>query len=98
MRERKHAEFEGLKSKLAGQERYRNLVPNNAFLASFATYTDLVPTYEHMLREEGGDLERFYARVKNYASRPPAERGPLSQAGGRQPAGRLRSAECRRSS
>jgi len=78
MRERKRAELEGLTSKLAGQERYRNVVPNNAFIASFATYRDLVPTYEHMLREEGGDLERFYARVKKYAANPPDERGPLS--------------------
>ena len=81
MRERKRAELEGLKKKLEGQERYRNLVPNNAFIASFATYSDLVPTYEHMLREEGGDLERFYARVKKYAASPPGERGPLSKPG-----------------
>jgi predicted aminopeptidase len=79
MRERKRAELEGLKEKLAGQERYRGLTPNNAFLASFATYFDLVPTYEHMLQEEGGDLERFYARVKKYAASPPDERGPLSK-------------------
>jgi predicted aminopeptidase len=79
MRERKRAVLEGLKAKLAGHERFKKLAPNNAFLASFATYTDLVPTYEHMLREEGGDLERFYARVKEYAARPPYERGPLSK-------------------
>ncbi len=79
MRERKRAELDGLKAKLTGHERYKDLVPNNAFLASFATYFDLVPTYEHMLREEGGDLERFYARVKEYAARPPYERGPLSK-------------------
>ena len=81
MRERKRAELDGLKAKLAGQERFKDLVPNNAFLASFATYTDLVPTYEHMLQEEGGDLERFYARVKKYAASPPDERGPLSVTG-----------------
>ena len=79
MRERKRAELDGLKTKLVGYERFKNLVPNNAFLASFATYTDLVPTYEHMLQEEGGDLERFYARVKKYAASPPYERGPLSK-------------------
>jgi predicted aminopeptidase len=79
MRERKRAELDDLKVKLAGQPRYKDLVPNNAFLASFATYTDLVPTYEHMLQEEGGDLERFYARVKKYAASPPDERGPLSK-------------------
>ena len=79
MRDRKRAELEGLKAKLAGYERFKDLVPNNAFLASFATYTDLVPTYEHMLQEEGGDLERFYARVKKYAASPPDARGPLSK-------------------
>jgi predicted aminopeptidase len=79
MRERKLAELADLKAKLAGQERYKDLAPSNAFLASFATYTDLVPTYEHLLQEEGGDLGRFYARVKKYAASPPDERGPLSK-------------------
>jgi len=79
MRERKRAELEGLRAKLAGQERYKNIAPNNAFIASFTTYTDLVPTYEHLLQEEGGNLERFYARVKKYAASPPSERGPLSK-------------------
>jgi len=78
MRERKRAELEALKAKLAGSARFKDVAPNNAFLASFATYTELVPTFEHLLREEGGDLGRFYARVKAYAARPPAERGPLS--------------------
>jgi predicted aminopeptidase len=79
MREQKRAELEGLKAKLAGQERYKDVAPNNAFIASFVTYTDLVPTYEHLLQEEGGDLERFYARVRKYAASPPGERGPLSK-------------------
>jgi predicted aminopeptidase len=79
MRERKRAELDELKAKLAGQARYKDIAPNNAFIASFATYTDLVPTYEYILKEEGGDLERFYARVKKYAASPPDERGPLSK-------------------
>jgi predicted aminopeptidase len=79
MRERKRAELDDLKAKLAGQARYKDVTPNNAFLASFATYTDLIPTYEHILQEEGGDLERFYARVRKYAASPPGERGPLSK-------------------
>ena len=78
MRERKKTELEQLKSKPAGEERFRDLAPNNAFLASFATYTELVATFEHLLREEGGDLERFYAKVKKYAASEPSSRGPLS--------------------
>lgn len=78
MREKKRAELESLKAKLAGQERFRELTPNNAFLASFATYTQLVSTFEHLLREEGGDLERFYAKIKALAANAPSNRGPLS--------------------
>ncbi|HEY2573700.1 MAG TPA: aminopeptidase [Verrucomicrobiaceae bacterium] len=36
---------------------------NNARLASVATYYDLVPAFEAMLRNCHGDLERFYASV-----------------------------------
>jgi predicted aminopeptidase len=78
MRERKRAELQDLKAKLAGQERLKDQDPNNAFLASFATYTELVGTFEHLLQQEGGDLERFYARVKAYAASAPSNRGPLS--------------------
>jgi len=78
MRDRKRAELQALRTRLAGEERYRDMVPNNALLASYATYTELVATFEHLLREEGGDLERFYARVKAYAASAPSNRGPLS--------------------
>ena len=78
MRERKQAELQVLRTRLAGQERFKDQVPNNAMLASFATYTDLVGTFEHMLREDGNDLGRFYARVKAYAASAPSNRGPLS--------------------
>ena len=37
-------------------------------LASFGTYTQLVPMFERLLAEEGGDLPRFYERVKKLAS------------------------------
>jgi predicted aminopeptidase len=79
MRERKQAELAALQAKLAGYPRFKEQAPNNAFLASFATYTELVPTFEHLLLQEGGDFERFYARVKKYAASPPQERGPLSK-------------------
>ena len=67
-----------LKARLAGRERFGELVPNNAFLASFATYTELVPTFEHLLAEEGGDLEKFYAKIRILAANERSNRGPLS--------------------
>ena len=89
MRERKQAELENLKAKLARRDQFRDLVPNNAFFASIATYTQLVSTFEHLLAEESGDLGLFYARVKTLAeggwrgftpapSIAPSNRGPLS--------------------
>lgn len=79
MRESKRSELDALKSKLAGQERFRDLAPNNAYLASFATYTELVPTFEHLLAEEGGDLEKFYMKIKALAANERSNRGPLSK-------------------
>ena len=77
MRERKQRELEALRLKLSG--RYRDVVPNNAFLASFATYTELVTEFEFILKENDGDLERFYAQVRRYAASAPSNRGPLSK-------------------
>jgi len=47
--------------------------PNNAFLASIAVYTELVPAFERLL-VESGSLERFYARVKKLAAARQPER------------------------
>jgi predicted aminopeptidase len=69
MRERKRAEFAELQKALESNSRFRVLEPNNALLASYATYTQLVPVFEKLLAEEGGDLERFYARAKQLAAR-----------------------------
>jgi len=77
MRERKRRELDELKQKLSG--RFKDLAPNNAFLASFATYTELVNEFEFILKENGGDLERFYAQVRRYAASAPSNRGPLSK-------------------
>ncbi|HEY8067303.1 MAG TPA: aminopeptidase [Burkholderiales bacterium] len=68
MREKKRAEFAELRKVLEANSRFRMLEPNNALLASFATYTQLVPAFEKLLAEEGGDLERFYARAKKLAA------------------------------
>ena len=47
--------------------------PSNAFLASIAVYTDLVPAFERLLAESGC-LEAFYRRVKELAAAEPAKR------------------------
>lgn len=68
MRERKRAELEALRPWLATLRGFEGAEPNNAFLASYATYTDLVPMFERLLAESKGDLPAFYARVKQLAS------------------------------
>jgi len=47
--------------------------PNNAFLASIAVYTELVPAFERLLAETG-NLEDFYRRVKKLAAAKQPER------------------------
>ena len=42
-------------------------MPNNAQLASVAIYTQRVPAFEALLREQGGDLPKFFAAVKALA-------------------------------
>jgi predicted aminopeptidase len=89
MRERKRAEFEALRLFLADYPTLKDVEPNNALLASFASYTGMVPIFEELLMEEGGDLERFYARVRAMApvgagsatpapATLPSSRGPSS--------------------
>jgi predicted aminopeptidase len=77
-REQKRLEFAELKKALASNPRFKDVQANNALLASFATYTQLVPAFESILAEEGGDLERFYSRVRALAASGPSSRGPLS--------------------
>ncbi|MBL8472039.1 MAG: aminopeptidase [Rhodocyclaceae bacterium] len=47
---------------------------NNATLASVSLYTRLVPDFERLLAAEHNDLPRFYARVRELAELPRAER------------------------
>jgi len=47
---------------------------NNAQLNSVATYYDLVPAFEQLLKSNNEDLEKFYAAVKKLAKLPNAER------------------------
>jgi predicted aminopeptidase len=42
--------------------------PNNAFLVSVSVYTQLVPGFERLLAETGGNLPAFYARVRELAA------------------------------
>jgi predicted aminopeptidase len=82
-------EYRELKTSWGGFAGYDRLFaqrPNNAFLASIAAYTELVPAFRAMLAAEGGDMERFYASVKKLAELPAEERrarlgGPASSIG-----------------
>ena len=48
--------------------------PTNASLASVALYSSKVPAFRALLSAEGGDLPRFYTRVKELARLPKRER------------------------
>jgi predicted aminopeptidase len=47
---------------------------NNAQLNSVAAYYDLVPSFERLLAQNGGDLEKFYAAADRLAREPEADR------------------------
>jgi predicted aminopeptidase len=68
MRERKRAELEALRPVMARMPAFEGQEPNNAFLASYATYTDLLPAFEKLLAEAKGDLPAFYALARKFAS------------------------------
>jgi len=63
---------------MAGYDRwfagYGNQGPNNASLVSVALYTAQVPAFRALLAQEGDSLPRFYARVKELAALPKADR------------------------
>jgi predicted aminopeptidase len=54
----------GVKSRLAQE---LTGAPNNARLASLATYYDCVPGFQRVLAEEQHDLPRFYTAVRELA-------------------------------
>jgi putative aminopeptidase len=43
-------------------------------------YTDRVPAFRELLREQGGDLSRFYARVRQLGNMPKARRDAVLEA------------------
>jgi predicted aminopeptidase len=58
----------------SGYDRWFANKPNNAHIASVSVYTQLVPAFEAMLAQGGGDLAEFYRRVRALAAQPPAQR------------------------
>ena len=65
LRAQKRAEFDRLRADFPSVV---PVEPNNAFLASVALYTEMVPGFERLLAESGGDLAKFYGRVRQLAA------------------------------
>jgi predicted aminopeptidase len=77
LQEQMRAEYAQLKETwggFAGYDWWFDGPLNNAQLASVALYTELVPGFERLLQESGGDLSAFYAKVKALARLPEAQR------------------------
>jgi predicted aminopeptidase len=68
---------------LAGYERWFANSPNNASLTAIALYTDRVPAFRAILREEGDDLGRFYQRVRELTRMPKGQRDRILDEYGR---------------
>lgn len=47
---------------------------NNARLAAVATYQDLVPSFQRLLQQQGGDLQKFYQAAAKLGDMPKQER------------------------
>ncbi len=47
---------------------------NNAFFAVLAAYNELVPAFERLHAQQGGDFTRFYAEVRRLAALPKDQR------------------------
>ena len=70
-------EYTQLKNAWGGFSVYDYWLPpeaNNAYLASVAAYTQLVPAFQALLAKNDGDLAKFYQAVKEIAKLPKAER------------------------
>jgi predicted aminopeptidase len=79
MLEQKRGEWQRLRQSYPGIP----AEPNNAFLASIAAYTELVPAFEQLLAESGS-LETFYRRTKALATKR-AEREAFVRKSGYRP-------------
>jgi predicted aminopeptidase len=82
MRSKKAELYAQLRTRIASNPRYAAIELSNAVLASFATYTQLVPAFEKILVEEGGDMEKFYARVKKLTPKGIRGYSPVPITGG----------------
>lgn len=58
----------------AGYDRWFAQPLGNAHLAAVAIYTQRVPAFQALLEQQGNDLPRFYAAVRELAALPAAER------------------------
>ncbi|MGH6610152.1 MAG: aminopeptidase [Burkholderiaceae bacterium] len=58
----------------AGYDRFFAQPLTNAHLASIGAYNDLVPAFNALLEQSGGDFERFYEEVKRLAALPKERR------------------------
>jgi predicted aminopeptidase len=70
-------EYETLKAAWGGHNDYEHWFQrplNNAHLNDVDEYYRLVPAFNRLLRERGGDLEAFYREVRMLAKLPKAER------------------------
>jgi len=70
-------EYAELKQKwggFSGYDRWFPPEPNNAYLASVATYTQLVPGFQALLAKNDGNLAKFYQAVEEIAKLNKAER------------------------
>ena len=79
MLEQKRGEWQRLRQSYPGIP----AEPNNAFLASIAAYTELVPAFEQLLAESGS-LEAFYRRARALATKG-AEREAFVRKSGYRP-------------
>lgn len=63
----------------AGYDRFFAQDLNNAHLGAVGAYNDLVPAFEALLAQSGGDFARFYKEVSRLASMPRVERDAFLQ-------------------
>jgi predicted aminopeptidase len=70
-------EYDALKASWGGFAGFDRLLargPNNAFLVSIASYTELLPAFRALLAQNKGDLPAFYRAVRDLAKLDKPER------------------------
>ena len=72
-----HADYQRLKVEwggYGGYDRWFAQKPNNAHFVSISIYTQMVPAFEGLLQQHGGNLVRFYDAVRQLAALPREQR------------------------